>query len=92
VKIVQKCWGQDWFNCELFALQNEEWQNPNLTLNALLILNLVEFSMIVTNVNNTANKNLQVGLMIIIIYCAVKCTIRRLEPEAGRKKIKNNQH
>jgi hypothetical protein len=54
--------------------------------------NFVEFSMIVTNVNNIANKNLQVGLMIIAIYCAVKCTIRPLEPEAGRKKIKNNQH
>ncbi len=44
--------------------------------------------MIVTNVNNIANKNLQEDLMIIAIYCAVKCTIRRLEPEAGRKKIK----
>jgi hypothetical protein len=46
VKIVQKCRGQDWFNCELFALQNYKWQNPNLTLNALLILNLVEFFII----------------------------------------------
>jgi hypothetical protein len=91
VKIVQKCREQDWFNCELFALQNEEWQHSNLTLNVLLILNPVEFSLIVTNVNNIANKNLQVDLVIITIYCAVKCTIRRLEPEAGRKKIKNNQ-
>ncbi len=88
MKIVQKCRGQDWFNCELFELQNEEWQNPNLTLNALLILKLVEFYMIATIVNNIANKNLQVDLMIIAIYCAVKCSIRRLEPEAGRKKMK----